>query len=87
MRLSDTASEGNSAGSGQPLTLNWLSDTAFEKPHSLRRGNRLILQVRNRGDQRFSIICFSNMVGCTSGLLTVTKSEMRRSVSMTCSLP
>jgi hypothetical protein len=31
-------------------TLTWLSATTFKKPHSLRSGNRLILQVRNRGN-------------------------------------
>lgn len=38
---------------------NWLSATAFEKPHSLRHGNRLILQVRNCGNQRSTSICLS----------------------------
>lgn len=41
-------SEGKLASRGA----NWLSATAFEKPHSLPRGNRLILQVKNYGNQR-----------------------------------
>jgi hypothetical protein len=33
---------------------------AFEKPHSLWRGNRLILQVKNYGNQRSTSICLSD---------------------------
>jgi len=50
-------SEGQLA-SHEPL--NWLSATAFEKPHSLRHGNHLILQVGNRGNQRSTSICLLN---------------------------
>jgi hypothetical protein len=52
--------------------LNWLSATAFEKPHSLRHGNRLILQVENCGNQcsvsirlmKVSVECFAFSARC-----------------------
>ena len=40
--------------------LNWLSATTFEKPHSLWRGNRLILKLGNCGNQRSTSICLLN---------------------------
>jgi hypothetical protein len=41
---------------GEPWASNWLPAMAFRKPHSLRHGNRLILKVRNRRNQRSTII-------------------------------
>ena len=41
------------------MPLNWRSAMAFENPHPLRRGNLLILQVENRGNQRVDIHLFN----------------------------
>ena len=40
--------------------LNWAFALAFKNTHSLRVCNRLILQVRNRGNSCSATICFSN---------------------------